>query len=66
MPPLPTLCPSLTPSRHKKAGKTIRFGWLSRGASFRLVSDEVGEFQPDLQVKLLRVLEKRAFYRIGG
>ncbi|NOY44973.1 MAG: PAS domain S-box protein, partial [Deltaproteobacteria bacterium] len=28
--------------------------------------DEVGELQPDLQVKLLRVLEKRAFYRIGG
>jgi len=37
---------------------------LSDGGSFFL--DEVGELKPDLQAKLLRVLEERRFERVGG
>ena len=28
--------------------------------------DEIGEIPPAIQVKLLRVLESRTFYRVGG
>jgi len=40
-----------------------RFELAHRGTLFL---DEVGEMHPDLQAKLLRVLEERAFTRIGG
>ncbi len=31
-----------------------------------ILLDEVGELTPDLQVKLLRVLQEKKFYRLGG
>ena len=43
-----------------------REGWLEacgRGGSVFL--DEIGEVSPEIQVKLLRVLQTRAFARLG-
>jgi two-component system response regulator AtoC len=37
---------------------------LAAGGTFFL--DEIGELKPDLQVKLLRVLQERRFERVGG
>jgi len=37
---------------------------LSDGGTILL--DEIGELSPDMQVKLLRVLEEKRFYRLGG
>ncbi len=40
-----------------------RFEMAGRGC---LLLDEIGELKPDLQVKLLRVIEARRFERVGG
>jgi len=55
---------------HEKGAYTgahdSRMGKFELSHRGTLFLDEVGEMHPDLQAKLLRVLEERAFTRIGG
>lgn len=47
------------------ANKT-RVGRLEQGNGGTVFLDEIGEMSPALQAKLLRVLEEKAFERVGG
>ena len=46
-----------------KRGRKGKFDEANQGTLFL---DEVGELSPDMQVKLLRVLQNQRFYRVGG
>jgi DNA-binding NtrC family response regulator len=41
-------------------------GYFERAGRGTLFLDEAGEMPPEMQVKLLRALESRRFYRVGG
>jgi DNA-binding NtrC family response regulator len=43
-----------------------RIGLIERASSGTLFLDEISELSPDLQVKLLRVLEEKHIMRVGG
>ncbi len=43
-----------------------RLGRFELADGGTLLLDEIGEVPPSIQVKLLRVLESRAFFRVGG
>ena len=43
-----------------------RLGRFELADTGTIFLDEVGEMSPAIQVKLLRVLEERSFYRVGG
>jgi transcriptional regulator with PAS, ATPase and Fis domain len=55
---------------HEKAAFTgairSKVGRFELARSGTLFLDEIGELRPELQVKLLRVLEQRVFERVGG
>ena len=41
-------------------------GYAERAGDGTLFLDEIGELRPDLQAKLLRLLEEKTFVRVGG
>jgi DNA-binding NtrC family response regulator len=41
-------------------------GWAERAGEGTLFLDEIGDLAPALQAKLLRLVEDRQFYRVGG
>jgi len=43
-----------------------RAGYFETASGGSIFLDEIGEFKLDLQVKLLRILEQKTFYRLGG
>ncbi len=51
---------AFTDSKERKQG----YFELANGGTLFL--DEIGEISPDLQVKLLKVIEEKSFYRLGG
>jgi DNA-binding NtrC family response regulator len=55
---------------HEKGSFTgassMRRGYFETADGGTLFLDEIGELKPDLQVRLLRVLEQRSFMRVGG
>jgi two-component system response regulator AtoC len=55
---------------HEKGAFTgainVKPGLIELADGGTLFLDEIGEIDPDMQVKLLRVLESGAFFRVGG
>lgn len=48
------------------ANQKTKLGKFELAAGGTILLDEIAELTPDLQVKLLRVLQEKRFYRVGG
>ncbi len=48
------------------ASQKTKLGKFELAESGSILLDEIGELTPELQVKLLRVLQEKRFYRVGG
>ena len=54
------------PGAYTGATATGRIGKFEAANGGTIFLDEIGEMPPNFQVKLLRVLEEKTFYRLGG
>lgn len=71
-------CTSISPEQLEKeffglektlqdgAGETVKKGYFELADNGSILIDEISELEPDMQAKLLRVIQDGEFFRVGG
>ncbi len=54
------------PNSFTGAGNRVKQGFLELGTDGDIFLDEIGDASPEIQLKLLKVIEERKFTRLGG